>query len=499
MQNNRKYLSVLLLLACGSSDLNGFIFTGQSIFTIRTPFQTASPEKEALWHYDWLSKDDVRGTVEVVPFGGSTFGHSLGQFFAPFGQTRLNVSEFKESFSTAKDLNQHKDIEARHFNIKTNQNHAPFRSIVTIKPKQTYAGVGLAWRQSINECWWFDISAPVEHVTTKFEFCEKIVNDGGGAVNEKGLDGLPRAGSMKEALNSKLHKFGRIEPNRKHEKTGLADIEARIGWNTYDNGEAHLRSYFGVVFPTGNKPDPRYLFPPVVGNNKHFGVMFGSNFGFNIWNCGNHSLRQEMDAMGRYLFPNHQERSVDFVDKEWGRYQEIYANEGAAQFAASNQNPNSGTVGINVFTHRVKVEPRFATTFNTAVIYEYCDWLMAEAGYNFYARQAERIELCKFNKDATFKHVLGEGQTSFSRTLFGNFQGDKIAIDDYTPIARHDINLVTAAHPQVILQIFYGALGFKSEAFSCPTTFSVGGSYEFSYVNSGPKKWMVWGKASVDF
>jgi hypothetical protein len=496
---NRIRLSVLLLLACTSSGLLGFIFTGHSIFSIRTPFQTASPEKEALWHYDWL-KTDASGTVEVVPFGGQTFGNHVGEFFAPFGATTLRVSEFKEGDdSTNNDLDQRKDIEARHFNIETKAKHNAFRSTVCLKPKLTFAGVGFAWRQSINDCWWFDISFPVEHVSTKFKVTEVVHEDGGGAVEENGLQGLPRVGNVKDSLKSKLFKFGRIEPDRKHSKTGVADVEARVGWNTYDNGEAHLRSYVGVVFPTGNKPDPEFLFTPVVGNNKHFGLMFGSNIGFCVWECGNHKLRQEIDAMGRYLFPNHQCRSFDFVDKEWGRYQEFYKDEAQAKEAEETKDPRSGTSGINIFTQRVKVEPRFSTTFNTAVIYEYCEWLLAEFGYNFYARQAEHVELCGFKNKATFKHVDGKGLTSFSRTLFGNFKGDKVAAKDFTPVARHDLDLTTAGHPVVILQIFYGALGVKSEALWCPTTFSVGGSYEFSHINSGPKKWSVWGKASVDF
>lgn len=343
------------------------------------------------------------------------------------------------------------------------------------------------------------------HVKNKFHFREKIENDGGGAVNEKGLSNLPRVGSVTQSLRSRLFKFGRIEPNHEHEKTGLADVEVKFGWESYNNGTAHLRSYIGGVFPTGNKPNPHLLFPPVIGNNKHFGVLFGSNIGFYVWECDNHSLRNEIDAHGRFLFANHQERSFDLRDRQWSRYMETYSSKSQAAEAHRNQDPNSGTPGINVLTTRVRVEPRYTTTFNTGWIYSYCDWLVAEAGYNFFARQGERIERehgfhNKIRRDqVALKHVDGNGLTTRSRTIAENFEGDKIGFDDFTGINPGDIEPNSAAHPPSISNTFYGAVGCHQEFFDYPTIFSVGGSFEFSHGNGALKRWMVWGKASVDF
>ncbi len=494
----RTRLLLGLLIATSGGSIYAYHFSGHSFFTIRTPFQTASPEKEALWHYDMLDREDgMCGSFEIVPFGGRTLGHELGHFFAPRGERHLRVVEFKEGVSSSmSDVKRERDLEARHFNIKTRSTTSTFESELELHPHQSTVGVGLAYRGRAWGPYWVDISAPVMRVRNKFELRENIKNSGGGADDSKGLEGEPHFGSIKDAFNSKGMRFGRID-DREHEKWGLADIELKVGWDAYNNGETHFRSYIGGVIPTGNKPHERFLFAPVVGNNRHWGVMFGGNFGFVICAYGDHLIRHEVDTQGRYLFPNDQVRSFDLKDKQWSRYMEVYAGKEEAERAAQNKDANSGTFGINAFTTHVRVKPRFATTFNTAFIYEYCNYLLAEVGYNFYGRQGESVEF-KHLPHLALKHVEGKGLTTRSRTIGQNFHNDKIPLDEFKVISRRDIDENSAAHPQVIANTIYGAFGVRCKEWRWPTTFSIGASYEFSHSNGGLRRWQVWGKAAID-
>lgn len=496
----RTRLLLGFLIAASGSSIYAYHFSGHSFFTIKTPFQTASPEKEALWHYDMLDREDgICGGIEIVPFGGRSLGHELGHFFDPHGKTHLRVVEFKPGVSSSmSDVKTERDLEARHFNIKTRSKTSTFVSELELRPHHSYVGIGFAYRTRIWDCYWIDISAPVMRVRNRFELHEKIISSGGGAEDSKGLEGKPHFGSVKEAFTRRGMRFGRID-DREHQKWGLADIEARLGWDAYNTGEAHFRSYIGGVFPTGNKPHPEFFFPAVVGNNKHFGVMFGGNFGFTLAASGDHLIRHEIDTMGRYLFPNHQIRSFDLKDKQWSRYMEVYTSKNQATAAATHSDADSGDFGINTFTTHVKVKPRFSTTFNTAFIYEYCNYFLAEAGYNFYARQGETVEFEHFgDKHIALKHVEGKGLTTRSRTIKENFPHDKIHVNEYRPIRREDIDENSAAHPPVIAQIVYGALGVRCREWTWPTTVSVGASYEFSHSNGGLRRWMVWGKLAID-
>jgi len=495
---------VTLILATTIHAALGYDFSGNSFVSIKPPFQTASPEKEALWHYDWLDKceGDRCRSMEIVPLGGRTFGDDLGRFLGYFGKTRLRVIEYKAGTDSAKDfLQTDKDLEARHFNIETKDPNGYFESIIAFKPVHEFVGAGIAWRQRITDCYWGEVSFPILQVTNKVDFEEIIVSDGDGPVDEIGLDGLKRVGSVTEALESGGWKLGRWDPNKEHTQTGIGDIEIKFGWETYVTEKAHLRSYLGGVFPTGNQPNKKLFFPPVVGNNQHYGIMFGSNMGFEVWCNGEHKVRQIIDTMGRYLFPNEQYRAFDLFDKEWSRYQEIYESEEAAQAAALGNNSRSGTSGINVFMRDVIVKPRFSSTINTAMVYSYCDRFIAEVGYNFFARQGEEIEFREGDVDtgASIKHVNGEGLTSLSRNIKDNFADDNVPVEYYRSIKTCDFNINAAAHPPMISQIFYGAIGYETSDWACPTSISLGGSYEWAHNSAGLSRWMAWGKLALCF
>jgi len=511
-------MSKRLLLVLGLMSVTGALgydFTGISFFSNPPPFQTASPERIALYHYEFLSQreEGLCGAVQVVPFGGHSIGDGLQRYFGLFDESILRVKETKQTVpSSVVQPQLGKQIDASHFNIETASPDSVFESKICFNPVHKFAGVGFTWAQRIGECYWAEVSFPVYRVENIIEFSETIINDGGGAVDETGLDGVARKANVTEALVGPNWKFGRWCPNVKRSKTGVGDVEVKLGWESYDNGDAHFRSYIGGVFPTGNKPDPVEFFAPVVGNNQHYGVMFGSNMGFELTCWGDHTLRNEIDTMGRYLFPNRQFRAFDLKDKQWSRYQELYGSEAQAAEAVIASDPNSGVSGINVLMREVEVRPRFSTTFNTAMIYEYCDSFQIELGYNFFARQGEEIH---FNADqcesachsacrtgAALKHLLGEGRLTQSRTIGKNFQDDEILFSDTTynevAITCCDLNVNSGAHPPMIAQTFYGAIGYQCD-WSCPTTLSVGGSYQWAHNSAGMERWMLWGKVVVDF
>lgn len=506
---NKRLLLIGLLLS--SAVTQCYHFNGKSFFSVRTPFQSGSPEREALWHYKWIDrcKDGTCNSFEIVPFGGMTQGHDLATFFSPKGKKVLNVSEFKDGLDP-NDFDPNKDIEARNFNIATASSDSFFESQITLKPKHTFFGLGLVYRRCLTPCWWVEISAPIMRVTNENKVTERIINDGGGSDGLVGLDGQIHSANMLEALQGKGWKYGIIAPNKKHSKWGIADIELKLGWESYTSDCAHWRTYVGAIIPTGNKPCPRYLFSPVVGNNRHFGFMLGANNGFKLWSCDNHELRTETDVCARYLFANKQIRSFDLRDssiKEWGRYIEVYADENAAIAAFESPFPlgaDSGSFGINHLTKKVKVSPRFATTFNTALIYSYCNKWFIEGGYNFLARQGEKVELKRGENKFTsaLKYTQGFGFTTKSRTINYNFIGDQqfnLAVPAYALIQPKDLDKNSAAHPPMLSQIIYGSIGYQCDDACYPTTFSIGGAYEFSHSNAGLTRLTFWGRFGMAF
>lgn len=514
----KKLLAAFLLLSpigIYASKGLGFV-SGHTTFSAINPFQGRMPVVVAGFRNDRMEKAECGwgGAAQVVIFGGESFDKSsLAEFFLPFGRSSLRAVEFKQPFATLdNDPNFPKDIEARNFNIVTNvSTTTTFQSELRFCPKQTIFGIGFNYKQAITEkCngiigFWFEALTSVQRIKNTMGMHETIITDGGGVAlgvdGEPliGLDGAPVVANMTEAFAQPNWKFGKIIAGCDMDKWGLADIELRIGYNTLECETCHLNSYVGIIVPTGNKPCPEFVFAPVVGNNKHFGVSFGNNYGFTVLERGCHSLHSEIDTDGRFLFRNHQVRSFDLIDKQWSRYLALYDNQEAAIEASLSEDAFSGTSGINVFTGCFKVSPRFSFNINTALIYRHECGFEAEVGYNLFARQAEEVCLKSWNPEPQVKSVLGLGFTNIAKTIRYNFIGSDIAAADFTPIPASELNIDSAAHPAVLSNIIYGNLTYNWDDLCHPVFVSVGGDYEFSSINTSLQRWLVWGKFGISF
>jgi len=427
----------------------------------------------------------------------------LAKYFFPFSKTCLNVSEYKPSVpSSTTDTQPGKDLEARHFNIETAATDSVFKSTISISPEQKVVGLGLFVRQTLFSFCddtprvWLDVIMPIEKVTNKLHFKEKIISTGGGAVDAIGLDNAPRVGSMTEALQQKTWKFGKINNNNRH-KTGLADLDVRINWTNGAEQWCQRSSFVGVLVPTGtriNGAQAAYLFSPVIGNNHHWGLTFGSLINAHVWAREEHKIRLIYQVYSAILVTNYQIRSLDIKDKQWGRYMEIYKDQKAATLASASGNARSGNSGINTFTKCMKVDPRYISTMSGTFMYEYKNFA-AYAGYNLYLRHAEKVDLPEWTEHVALKSVNGVGATTLARSVGKNFpQSDITDPDDYTDaiVPISSLNFDSAAHPGVVSQTLFANIGYNTSFCDKPVFVGLGGSYEFSSANNALERLMGW-------
>jgi hypothetical protein len=227
--------------------------------------------------------------------------------------------------------------------------------------------------------------------------------------------------------------------------------------------------------------------------------MYGSALEYEFWKCGDHEFYVRWDANSRYLFSNHQVRSLDLLYKPWSRYMEMYANVDQAAVAFDLDTADTGSSGINILTRCVRVSPRFMVTLNSALTYQYHCWTI-EAGYNFFARQAEKVELAApWQVNAALKSNQGAGRTTVARTIKDNFETSSFDFADYHPFTVCDIDLYSAAHPAVLSNLVYATAGYNFDECCYPSTLALGGSYEFGDTNAQMERWTLWGKFVVSF
>ncbi|MBT4936009.1 hypothetical protein HON15_04535, partial [Candidatus Woesearchaeota archaeon] len=71
--------------------------------------------------------------------------------------------------------------------------------------------------------------------------------------------------------------------NGSHNEFGLADVDLKLGYNFLYEDKKHVAIYTALTIPTGNKPDGRYVFEPMVGNGGHWAVGGGIDLSLELW------------------------------------------------------------------------------------------------------------------------------------------------------------------------------------------------------------------------
>jgi hypothetical protein len=524
-------MGIPLVASCDRNEAAQLEATSKTTLTVHPLFVSQQPELVSGFRNDrnLTRENGWGGAFQAVLFGSETMDEEdLAQYFFPDANTSLIAAN--DGPPQQPGFNVKKDLLAQDFNVFTNNNN--FESTISIRPKQSVIGLGLHVRQSVwkshayNRGVWFSFSAPIMRVRNNMNFFEDVTNDGGG-VNEAANNVV--VANMTEAFQQSDWNYGKIS-TCSMSKTGLGDIEAKVGYEWLDHSPTHMESYFGLVIPTGNKNNGEYVFQPIVGRGKNFGIMFGSSLGIDLWESasGEMDIRYELANHFEWLFQNTQKRSFDLKNRPWSRYLPVYASQEDAQEAADlavagTNAPfamNNSTPGINVFTQEVKVTPGLTTDINTAFQFTWKKF-QAEAGYNFLAKRAENVKLkCPWQTGPAIKHYLGDGTTNPIRTIDGNKYDEQIVANivpapipadqiiipvsvanyEMSLIQEGDLNLNSAATPALFANTLYATVGFHAYDREYPLFGNVGASYTFSKNNDAvPRRWVLWGKMGLSY
>lgn len=488
---------------------------GKTFFTIRPLYQSVSPELISEFRNDRMhaTENGIGGAWDFVIFGGkSTKDSAVGSYFMPFCQERLTVSEQLQNLDAP---GTQVDLLSDHFNVFTLDGN--FASEFSFSGNQSAVGLGLHYKQGFwfncdkTKWWYVDFNMPIMHVKNSMNICE-IVTSSGGGVNTA-ID--PHAvANMTQAFNQSDWNYGKIRNNCSMKKTGIADIELKLGRQFIWNDAYWAAGYFGMLIPTGNTPRGEFVFEPMVGNGKHMGLIWGGEAVIEIC-TGKHDnwhVALTGDAHAQYLFTKTQTRSFDLKNRAWSRYMEVYANLAQAEQAAAlcqsldPQGQTLGTPGINVFTQPLKVRPGLSVNTTTALRLRTDCGYSGEIGYNFYARQQECVRLaCLWQRGPALKSAQGCGTTNPVRNISNNANINDANIDNdlahysNSEITVEDLDLESAAAPAIFAHIVYGTIGYIWNNRCVPLDVSVGGSYEFGDNKGTLHRWVVWGKAGIAF
>ena len=472
---------------------------GHTFFYVRPVFQSFMPERITMFRDAATARCDEYawdGAFQFVGFGGRSTnrdGKELARFFFPCPKDELFVS-------TQDELT--RDIDAAQFFINyVDGGTAPgfFKSTIAIRPRQTFGGLGITWRQHLaSRCacekpWWFSVSGPILHVKNKVRLEESnVMMVGTPAANTpanmvaafQGNTLLPTGTTMA---------FGLINDEEKTSRTRLGDVEVKLGYEWINDECYHYSGYAGILIPAGNRPKGIKVFEPIIGHNFHFGFLLGAEMGFEVWGDCDRSFRIEYDIDARYFLSKTETRAFDLKNRGWSRYMRAYRDQ--ADVTSQTTVP-----GINIFTQPMKISPRWAVNLTTGFIYDHCNF-RGEIGWNVYAHQAEKAKLDEPWQEgpaiAQLNSLTGEGDGTVD--LLGNIarqcsEGVNYVAtgDNRTVIKVSDINLCSATMPAALSNLVYGSLGYRWDEWCYPAFVGFGASYEWGAVNTVLDRWLVW-------
>ena len=408
----------------------------------------------------------------------STNKKSLAKYFLP---------ECKEQISIVRGNNG--DISAPWLCLINQDTGQDFESTVKIRPRRDVIGGAFKlWFDfgALNDCAWYSnlwatVFFPVVNVRHDLNFEEDLVTPGNAPE-------CPT--NAAEAFNNPTWRFGRLSTKTLN-KTGVDDMEFKLGYDFVRNDDNHASGYFVVFAPTGRKSRADFLFEPTFGSGGHVGLGGGFNGEYLFYECNNHKLSVITDFRYAYFLKGTETRSFDLRNGEWSRY----------LLVVQLQNVNQPVLpGINFFTQKVDVTPGSTIYWWTTLHYNHCDWDF-ESGYSFWWREREKICVKRFDPNIGIFDITGvcPDKTTANKAIISvSIPGTPSDLFP-TMLTANNINSRSGQHPTALSSTVYVAASRLVHWCDTDSMIGLGVSYEIAHRRSALSQWGLWLKTGIGF
>lgn len=223
-----------------------------------------------------------------------------------------------------------------------------------------------------------------------------------GHMNASFYDYIVKGAAMRQSLNCEYKSLenARIKDGYAT-KSGFAELTTVLGWNFWRNPDYHGGINFRIVAPTGNRPDGKLLFEPIIGNGHHWALGAGLSAHWCLWHASDEAkdVSFYLEAYATHLFSARQRRTFDLCSKPLSRYMvAAQFNDHAETLYADGTQEPWHTTGVfmpiaNITTLPVNVSAAAQGECTFDISYTDCHWQF-DIGLNFWGRMCEKISLC---------------------------------------------------------------------------------------------------------
>ncbi len=430
-------LQMLLLAVCliwginldAATSPKTFLMPRSQLFNLAMEYST--------WHSHayFPGESDYHGHFRITSYyQHSTNGADVGKYFVGKDRNYFGIIDESEiinsttppDFIVLDDITVGSDIET------------PDMSVY-FSPKQEVFGLRIDYLQNLSlllKGAYFKVSFPLVYLNNKMN--ASFVK--GERMGESSFDNMKSYFHGEVKVDDEYLRYGKI-PRKTMSSGGVADIELSFGYKYISSPNHHLFFNVDFVIPTGNKPNAEYLFEPIYGNGRHFGLGWGVDAAVRLWKKEKHQGRLLGVFKHVYLFERNEKR-LSLI----GGYE-------------SYTTPDL----INNLAKDVKVRPGNNLNFLGMFSFESSRFIL-DLGYDFFYKQAESISgNIDLSKEKPFL------SDSAKNVLL------KLRVDN-NPVG----DLGHAVTPSCKTHKLFGAVAYKFMVQDkYPLSLGIGGSYEF--------------------
>ena len=501
----KKQYKILLLifatLSC-SATVEQTKKTGKS-FIYNRPLHHNTLAKKMLWQNLVNNEDNKNFRFQAIPiFQKSTASEELKEYFLLNNKSSIIVKGDEAETAIAASNSTDRDVRAEWLGITFGAAPNNFSGKFSVDPEQTQYG-GLAEinidLKGLSDYSFFDnffvgIEVPFLHVENNLNPSQRLIKNAAAASPKNIL----------EALGEDTLKYS-IMSDKTLKKTGIPEVRLKfVSKYTAKNG-IQADTSTTLIIPIEEKPDPKYMFSPSLGNNGHFGFGWDINLDVPLMSK-KYSTQISWFIFGEtnFFYSNTQKRTLDLYNKPWSRYLQL-----------RKYNEAETTSATNVLTLDVNVEPFNVVDLSTGFKikkggFEGC------FSYGVWAHGTENLTLkepfeTEYGIAGSALGTAGIANQQFSATtnstissLVKDYTTDPLVAghpnrDDFVKIKETDIGLTSAAAQTALVHKIQCSLGWSFNKKKSSGFFGLGGSADIPHNNTALAGYCFWFKVGLGF
>lgn len=462
------------------------VVVGRSFMLTHPGYQQLSTHNQ-LWHEIIFNKPGpFLGAFQITPF-----------FQKSIAQEKSNIYFLinnKENLLISGDQNNRiiktRDVRAEWLGLPAN-----FSGNFSLRPEQLQMGMVVEYNQDLKNImpisffqdWQVNIAIPFVMVENSLQPCQTNIQN----------RGLQTPHDILEAFNQPAWCFNKIY-NHRRSKSGIAEIKVTLESPYLVRDHFLIAYHSGLVIPAGKKQNGEFLFDPIVGYNRHVGIVGGVDFQLLLNRDPSQFAFCFFTSLeSTFLIRNKQKRTFDLRNKPWSRFLLYNRIDGG---------PNQNIPGVNIFTRECTVRPHNVVEFATGwrFMHSHCTF---ECGYNIWGHDVERIEKLSHpfpsiygiatQQDPTDIDALTASTSTIAQLGVTDQAGDGSPL--FVPIVEKDLDLESAATGSALNHKAHFAIGIKNIGKKNNGFIGFGGFIDVPQKNGALKLYGFWTKVGISF